>query len=287
MKGIILAGGKGTRLHPLTLSVSKQLMPVYDKPMIYYPVATLIEAGIHEILIISTPEDIPFFERLLGDGSQWGCRFSYAIQEEPKGLADAFLIGEKFIDDSPVALILGDNLFHGTNVFNQIARNYELTGGHIFAYHVKDPQRYGVVEFDEQFNVIGLVEKPTNPTSNFAIPGIYFYDETVVEKAKRLTPSLRGELEITDINKAYLSEQTLKVTPLEIGSAWLDTGTIESLMEAGQYVQALQSRQGILVGSPEVAAFNSGAISKREFQQLANKLSNSTYGEAIKSFGKR
>ena len=287
MKGIILAGGKGTRLHPLTLSVSKQLMPVYDKPMIYYPVATLIEAGIHEILIISTPEDISFFERLLGDGSQWGCRFSYAIQEEPKGLAQAFLIGEKFIDNSPVALILGDNLFHGTNVFNQIACNNELTGGHIFAYHVKDPQRYGVVEFDQQYNVIGLEEKPTNPNSNFAIPGIYFYDETVVEKAKRLTPSSRGELEITDINKGYLSEQTLKVTPLELGSAWLDTGTIESLMEAGQYVQALQSRQGILVGSPEVAAFNSGAISKTEFQQLAKKLSNSAYGEAIKSFGKR
>lgn len=287
MKGIILAGGKGTRLHPLTLSVSKQLMPVYDKPMIYYPVATLIEAGIHEILIISTPEDIPFFERLLGDGSLWGCRFSYAIQEEPKGLAEAFLIGEKFIDNAPVALILGDNLFHGTNVFNPIARSNELIGGHIFAYHVKDPQSYGVVEFDEQFNAVGLVEKPANPSSNFAIPGIYFYDETVVEKAKRLAPSTRGELEITDINKAYLAEQRLKVTPLELGSAWLDTGTIESLMEAGQYIQALQSRQGILVGSPEVAAYNSGAINKEEFQQLANALSNSAYGEAIKSFGKR
>lgn len=287
MKGIILAGGKGTRLHPLTLSVSKQLMPVYDKPMIYYPISTLIEAGIHEILIISTPEDIPFFKRLLGDGSRWGCTFFYEIQEAPKGLAEAFLIGEKFIDNSPVALILGDNLFHGTKVFNHAANLKSLKGGQIFAYHVKDPQRYGVVEFDMDYNVIGLEEKPANPKSNFAIPGIYFYDQTVVQKAKNLAPSSRGELEITDINKAYLNENTLRVTPLELGSAWLDTGTIESLMEAGQYVQALQSRQGILVGSPEVAAYKSGAINRAQFQELAKGLSKSAYGDAIKSFDTR
>ncbi|MGB2245983.1 MAG: glucose-1-phosphate thymidylyltransferase RfbA [Flavobacteriaceae bacterium] len=283
MKGIVLAGGKGTRLHPMTLSVSKQLMPIYDKPMIYYPLSTLIGAGIHDILIISTPEDLPLFKRLLGDGSQWGCCFCYAEQVEPKGLAEAFLIGESFINNAPVALILGDNLFHGSEMTRQLSNLGAIDGGHVFAYHVKDPERYGVVEFDQNNKAIGLEEKPQNPKSSYAVPGIYFYDATVVEKAKALAPSSRGELEITEINKAYLKEGKLHVTPLEAGSAWLDTGTIESLMEASQYVQALQSRRGILVGSPEVAAYNSQAISKNELFKLGEKMEKTTYGEAIKA----
>ncbi|MDA9886091.1 glucose-1-phosphate thymidylyltransferase RfbA [Flavobacteriaceae bacterium] len=287
MKGIVLAGGNGTRLHPLTLSVSKQLMPIYDKPMIYYPLSTLIAAGIHEILIISTPEDLPLFERLLGDGSQWGCAFSYAEQAEPKGLAEAFIIGESFIGESSVALILGDNLFHGGKFSEQLAALDKIDGGHIFAYQVKDPERYGVVAFDTKNRIISLEEKPEQPKSSFAVPGIYFYDNTVVQKAKNLRPSKRGELEITDINKSYLAEQMLRLTPLEVGSAWLDTGTIESLMEASQYVQALQSRQGVLVGSPEVAAYTSKAISLEQLLEIANKMTYTPYGEAIKSLATR
>jgi len=287
MKGIVLAGGNGTRLHPLTLSVSKQLMPIYDKPMIYYPLSTLIAAGIHEILIISTPEDLPLFERLLGDGSQWGCAFSYAEQAEPKGLAEAFIIGESFIGESSVALILGDNLFHGGKLSEQLAALDKIDGGHIFAYQVKDPERYGVVAFDTKNRIISLEEKPEQPKSSFAVPGIYFYDNTVVQKAKNLRPSKRGELEITDINKSYLAEQMLRLTPLEVGSAWLDTGTIESLMEASQYVQALQSRQGVLVGSPEVAAYTSKAISLEQLLEIANKMTYTPYGEAIKSLATR
>jgi glucose-1-phosphate thymidylyltransferase len=287
MKGIVLAGGNGTRLHPLTLSVSKQLMPIYDKPMIYYPLSTLIAAGIHEILIISTPEDLPLFERLLGDGSQWGCAFSYAEQAEPKGLAEAFIIGESFIGESSAALILGDNLFHGGKFSEQLAALDKIDGGHIFAYQVKDPERYGVVAFDTKNRIISLEEKPEQPKSSFAVPGIYFYDNTVVQKAKNLRPSKRGELEITDINKSYLAEQMLRLTPLEVGSAWLDTGTIESLMEASQYVQALQSRQGVLVGSPEVAAYTSKAISLEQLLEIANKMTYTPYGEAIKSLATR
>lgn len=287
MKGIVLAGGNGTRLHPLTLSVSKQLMPIYDKPMIYYPLSTLIAAGIHEILIISTPEDLPLFERLLGDGSQWGCAFSYAEQAEPKGLAEAFIIGESFIGESSVALILGDNLFHGGKLSEQLAALDKIDGGHIFAYQVKDPERYGVVAFDTKNRIISLEEKPEQPKSSFAVPGIYFYDNTVVQKAKNLRPSKRGELEITDINKSYLAEQMLRLTPLEVGSAWLDTGTIESLVEASQYVQALQSRQGVLVGSPEVAAYTSKAISLEQLLEIANKMTYTPYGEAIKSLATR
>lgn len=287
MKGIVLAGGNGTRLHPLTLSVSKQLMPIYDKPMIYYPLSTLIAAGIHEILIISTPEDLPLFERLLGDGSQWGCAFSYAEQAEPKGLAEAFIIGESFIGESSVALILGDNLFHGGKLSEQLAALDKIDGGHIFAYQVKDPERYGVVAFDTKNRIISLEEKPEQPKSSFAVPGIYFYDNTVVQKAKNLRPSKRGELEITDINKSYLAEQMLRLTPLEVGSAWLDTGTIESLVEASQYVQALQSRQGVLVGSPEVAAYTSKAISLEQLLEIANKMTYTPYGKAIKSLATR
>ena len=287
MKGIVLAGGNGTRLHPLTLSVSKQLMPIYDKPMIYYPLSTLIAAGIHEILIISTPEDLPLFERLLGDGSQWGCAFSYAEQAEPKGLAEAFIIGESFIGESSAALILGDNLFHGGKFSEQLAALDKIDGGHIFASQVKDPERYGVVAFDTKNRIISLEEKPEQPKSSFAVPGIYFYDNTVVQKAKNLRPSKRGELEITDINKSYLAEQMLRLTPLEVGSAWLDTGTIESLMEASQYVQALQSRQGVLVGSPEVAAYTSKAISLEQLLEIANKMTYTPYGEAIKSLATR
>ena len=284
MKGIVLAGGKGTRLHPLTLSVSKQLLPIYDKPMIYYPLATLIAAGIHEILIISTPEDLPLFQRLLGDGAAWGCSFSYAEQQTPKGLAEAFIIGETFIKNENVALILGDNLFHGSKQLKQFATNHHFVGGQIFAYRVKDPQRYGVVEFDENQKVIGLEEKPEQPKSSFAVPGLYLYDRTVVEKAKQLKPSNRGELEITEINQHYLNAGTLTVHPLELGATWLDTGTIESLIEASQYVQAIQSRQGVLVGSPEIAAYQSGAISKKELQQLALQQKESEYGKAINAF---
>lgn len=287
MKGIVLAGGKGSRLHPLTLSVSKQLMPIYDKPMIYYPLATLIAAGIREILIISTPNDLPLFQRLLGNGSQWGCSFTFAEQKAPKGLAEAFLIGEKFIENSSVALILGDNLFHGTHLLKNLAGKNALNGGHIFAYRVKDPQRYGVVEFGKNSQVIGLEEKPKNPKSPFAVPGLYLYDHTVVEKAKNLSPSKRGELEITEINQQYLTEGKLKVSPLEQGATWLDTGTIDSLKEASQYVQAVQSRQGILVGSPELAAYQADLISINVLRQLTTQYPDSQYSKAINDFIER
>ena len=284
MKGIVLAGGKGSRLHPLTLSVSKQLMPIYDKPMIYYPLATLIAAGIKEILIISTPNDLPLFQRLLGNGSQWGCSFSFAEQKAPKGLAEAFLIGEKFIENSSVVLILGDNLFHGTHLLKNLAGNNALNGGHIFAYRVKDPQRYGVVEFGKNNQVIGLEEKPKMPKSPFAVPGLYLYDHTVVEKAKKLSPSKRGELEITEINQQYLTEGKLKVSLLEQGATWLDTGTIDSLKEASQYVQAVQSRQGILVGSPELSAYKADLISINTLRQLTAQHPKSLYSKAINDF---
>lgn len=281
MRGIVLAGGKGTRLYPLTASISKQLMPIYDKPMIYYPISTLLAAGIHDILIISTPSDLPLFQRLLGNGAQWGCTFTYAAQEQPKGLADAFLIAESFIGGAPVALILGDNLFHGIHLINSLNRLQPLIGGHIFAYKVKDPQRYGVVQFDDQKKVTHIEEKPTRSISSYAVPGIYFYDATVVEKAKALKPSARGELEITDINKAYLAEGALGVTPLDSGMAWLDTGTIESLTEASQFVRALQSRQGVLVGSPEMAAFSGGLIDRAQLKQLAIQLGETPYGQTL------
>lgn len=287
MKGIVLAGGKGSRLHPLTQSVSKQLLPIYDKPMIYYPISTLIAAGIREILIISTPQDLPLFQRLLGDGSQWGCVFSFAEQAKPNGLAEAFLIGESFIDQQAVTLILGDNLFHGAGELENISNIIPLKGAHIFAYQVKDPQRYGVVEFDQNNKVIGIEEKPTVPKSSYVVPGIYVYDHTVVERAKRLKPSHRGELEITDLNKQYLAEGLLNISPLENGAAWLDTGTIESLMEASQYVQAIQSRQGILVGAPEIAALNSSLITQEQFKALATKADNSAYGIALQSIAKQ
>jgi glucose-1-phosphate thymidylyltransferase len=287
MKGIVLAGGKGSRLRPLTQSVSKQLLPIYDKPMIYYPISTLIAAGIRDILIISTPQDLPLFQRLLGDGSQWGCAFSFAEQAKPNGLAEAFLIGESFIDQQEVTLILGDNLFHGAIELENLSKIIPQKGAHIFAYQVKDPQRYGVVEFDQNNNVIGIEEKPVVPKSSYVVPGIYVYDHTVVEKAKRLKPSHRGELEITDLNKQYLAEGLLRISPLENGAVWLDTGTIESLMEASQYVQAIQSRQGILVGAPEIAALNSGAITHNQFRALAAKADNSSYRKGIQSIAKQ
>ena len=283
MKGIILAGGKGTRLYPLTKSVSKQLMPIYDKPMVYYPLATLIEAGIHEILIITTPEDMPLFQNLLGDGSRIGCKFSYVKQAEPNGLAQAFILGEEFIKNDPVALILGDNLFYGTHFVEQLKKHASYDGGMIFACKVSDPQRYGIVQFDENQKGIDIEEKPTNPKSSYAVPGIYFYDETVVEKAKKLSPSHRGELEITDLNRLYMEENRLHVEVLDPGTAWLDTGTIESLMEASQFVQVIQSRQGILVGAIEAAAYKSGAIDKKQLSFLADELEKTVYGMYLKS----
>lgn len=276
MKGIILAGGSGTRLHPITLSVSKQLMPVYDKPMIYYPLSTLMQAGIREILIISTPRDLPLFERLLGNGSQLGCSFSYAVQPEPKGLAQAFLIGEPFIGDDTVALILGDNIFYGTGLQGKLQSCKNPKGGTIFAYSVKDPERYGVVEFDAKGKAIYLEEKPQNPKSNYAVPGIYFYDNEVVSIAKQIKPSPRGELEITDVNKAYLQKQKLQVQVLDSGTAWLDTGTFDSLMQASQFVQVLQERQGIRIGAIEDAALQMGYINKKQYQQLTPLTKNLT-----------
>ena len=283
MKGIILAGGKGSRLYPLTKSVSKQLMPIYDKPMVYYPLATLIEAGIHEILIITTPEDMPLFQNLLGDGSRIGCKFSYVEQAEPNGLAQAFILGEEFIKNDPVALILGDNLFYGTHFVEQLKKHASYDGGMIFACKVSDPQRYGIVQFDKNQKAIDIEEKPTNPKSSYAVPGIYFYDETVVEKAKKLSPSHRGELEITDLNRLYMEENRLHVEVLDPGTAWLDTGTIESLMEASQFVQVIQSRQGILVGAIEAAAYKSGAIDKKQLSFLADELEKTVYGTYLKS----
>jgi len=283
MKGIILAGGKGTRLYPLTKAVSKQLMPIYDKPMVYYPLATLIEAGIHEILIITTPEDMPLFKSLLGDGSRIGCSFSYVEQPEPSGLAQAFILGEDFIQNDPVALILGDNLFYGTHFIEQLKKHASYDGGMIFASKVSDPHRYGIVQFDANRKAIDIEEKPTHPKSTYAVPGIYFYDNTVVEKAKQIKPSARGELEITDLNRLYMDENRLHVEVLDPGTAWLDTGTIESLMEASQFVQVIQSRQGILIGAIEAAAYQSGAIDKQQLSLLADELEKTVYGTYLKS----
>lgn len=281
MKGIVLAGGSGTRLHPLTLSVSKQLMPVYDKPMIYYPISTLISAGISDILIISTPQDLPLFQKLLGNGNQLGCNFQYEVQENPNGLAEAFLIAEAFIADQSVALILGDNIFYGSGLSKLLRENTNPEGGIVYAYHVNDPERYGVVEFDEHQNAISIEEKPKEPKSNFAVPGIYFYDNSVIEKAKKLVPSKRGELEITDINKAYLKEGNLSVRILDRGTAWLDTGTFKSLIQASNFVEVIEERQGLKVGSIEEAAFTSGFINKKELQELAKPLLKSGYGKNL------
>ncbi len=278
MKGIILAGGSGTRLHPLTLSISKQLMPVYDKPMIYYPLSTLMYSGIKEILIISTPKDLPLFQDLLGDGQKYGCRFEYEIQEEPNGLAEAFIIGEKFIGNDKVALILGDNIFYGSGLSNLLQANNNPEGGIIYAYRVHDPERYGVAEFDNEGKVISIEEKPEKPKSNFAIPGIYFYDNSVVNIAKNIKPSHRGELEITDVNKAYLSQGKLNVSILDRGTAWLDTGTFQSLMQASQFVEVIEGRQGLKIGSIEAAAYEMGYITESQFKDLATPLLKSGYG---------
>ena len=282
MKGIVLAGGSGTRLHPLTLAVSKQLMPVYDKPMIYYPLATLISAGIREILIISTPQDLPSFKKLLGNGKQLGCQFEYAEQEHPNGLAEAFIIGEEFIRNEKVALILGDNIFYGTGLADLLKANNDPDGGIVYAYHVTDPHRYGVVEFDNDQKAISIEEKPVKPKSNYAVPGIYFYDNTVVEIAKNIKPSKRGELEITDVNKTYLKAGKLSVRILDRGTAWLDTGTINSLMQAGQFVQVIEERQGLKVGSIEEAAYKSGFITRKQLYELAAPLLKSGYGKHLK-----
>jgi len=281
MKGIVLAGGSGTRLHPLTLAVSKQLMPVYDKPMIYYPISTLISAGIREILIISTPQDLLLFQKLLGNGRQIGCDFQFAVQENPNGLADAFIIGEKFIGKDSVALILGDNIFYGTGLSTLLKENSNPDGGIVYAYHVNDPERYGVVEFDAQNNVLSIEEKPLQPKSNYAVPGIYFYDNDVVQIAKNIKPSKRGELEITEVNNVYLKRGKLSVEILDRGTAWLDTGTFDSLMQAGQFVQVIEERQGLKVGSIEEAAFRAGLITKKQLLKLAAPLLKSGYSNNL------
>jgi len=281
MKGIILAGGSGTRLHPLTLAVSKQLMPVYDKPMIYYPLSTLMQAGIREILIISTPHDLPNFEKLLGDGSRIGCKFSYAEQKVPNGLAQAFVIGENFIGNDDVALILGDNIFHGDSITNLLPAIQNPEGGIVFAYQVSDPERYGVVEFDKDFNALTIEEKPLKPKSNYAVPGLYFYNNSVVQIAKNIKPSPRGEYEITDINREYLQQGKLKVGVLSRGTAWLDTGTFNSLMQAGQFVQVIEERQGLKIGCIEEIAFQMKFIDSEQLKKVAEPLMKSGYGEYL------
>jgi glucose-1-phosphate thymidylyltransferase len=278
MKGIILAGGSGTRLHPLTLVMSKQLMPVYDKPMIYYSLSTLMLAGIRDILIISTPRDLPQFQHLLGDGSQIGCRLTYKVQEQPNGLAQAFVIGEEFIGNDPVALILGDNIFFSADLSEILSANVNPTGGVVFAYHVSDPERYGVIEFDDDMKAISIEEKPAQPKSNYVVPGLYFYDNQVVEIAKQLSPSARGEYEITDVNQAYLDRGQLQVSVLSRGTAWLDTGTFASLMQAGQFVQVIEERQGLKIGCIEEIAFRKGFITADQLRTIAEPLVKSGYG---------
>jgi glucose-1-phosphate thymidylyltransferase len=282
MKGIILAGGSGTRLYPITKAISKQLMPIYDKPMIYYPLSILMMAGIKEILIITTPDDNASFKRLLGDGSQIGCTFSYAVQAIPDGLAQAFVIGEKFIGADKVALILGDNIFYGTGLDKQLQSLVNVNGGYVFAYQVSDPERYGVVEFDQQMKAISIEEKPMQPKSNYAVPGLYFYDNEVVKIAKELKPSARGEYEITDVNKAYLEKGKLSVSILDKGTAWLDTGTFDSLSDASEFVRVIEKRQGTKIGCIEEIAYRNGYISGKQLTELAAQLAKSGYGEYLK-----
>ena len=285
MKGIILAGGSGTRLHPLTLAMSKQMMPIYDKPMIYYPLSTLLYSGINEILIISTPHDLPLFKKLLGDGSRLGCRFEYKVQEIPNGLAQAFVLGEKFIGDEKVCLVLGDNIFQMK--INTLISCKDVEGGIVFGYHVNDPERYGVVDFDENFKALSLEEKPKNPKSNYAVPGLYYYDNSVIEIAKTIQPSARGEYEITDVNKEYLNQGKLDVRVLGRGTAWLDTGTFTSLMQANQYVQVIEERQGRKIGCIEEAAWRMGYINDAKLLEIAEPLRKSGYGEYLLNLVKR